>query len=90
MDGLPSADISLFEDFRFDKRGGVLSRWDENGDFVPLEIGSRALDILGVLVERLGDLISRAEIIVARLTGCGGRRRQSERATRGAAPHPRS
>ncbi len=65
MDGPSSADISLFEDFRLDKRGGVLSRRDGNGDFVPLEIGSRALDILGVLVERPGDLTSRAEIIDA-------------------------
>src|SRR5467141_1646562 len=57
--------IFLFEDFRLDRRGGVLSRRDENGDFVPLAIGSRALDILGVLVERPGDLVSRDEIIEA-------------------------
>jgi adenylate cyclase len=63
MDGPSSAKISWFEGFRLDRRGGVLSRRDENGDFVPVEIGSRALDILGVLVDRPGDLISRAEII---------------------------
>jgi DNA-binding winged helix-turn-helix (wHTH) protein len=65
MDGPSSADISCFEGFRLDRRGGVLSRRDENGDVAPLAIGSRALDILGVLVERPGDLVSRAEIIDA-------------------------
>ena len=65
MDSPSSTGISLFEDFRLDRRGGVLSRRDGNGDFVPLAIGSRALDILGVLVERPGDLVSRAEIIDA-------------------------
>jgi TolB-like protein/tetratricopeptide (TPR) repeat protein len=65
MDSPSSTGDSLFEDFRLDRRGGVLSRRDGNGDFVPLAIGSRALDILGVLVERPGDLVSRAEIIDA-------------------------
>src|SRR5260370_22478526 len=62
MDAL-STDISLFESFRLDRRAGVLFRRDERGVFEPIPIGSRALDILGVLVERPGDLVSRAEII---------------------------
>jgi DNA-binding response OmpR family regulator len=33
--------------------------------YVPLAMGSRALDILGVLTERPGELVSRAEIIAA-------------------------
>ena len=33
--------------------------------FAPLAIGSRALDVLGVLVERPGDLVSRDEIMDA-------------------------
>jgi TolB-like protein len=61
----PSADISLFEGFRLERRAGVLFRRDERGVFAPMAIGSRALDILGVLVERSGDLVSRAEIIEA-------------------------
>jgi TolB-like protein len=65
MDAPTSTDISLFEGFRLDRRGGILSRRDEHGFFAPRAIGSRALDILGMLVERQGDLVSRAEIIDA-------------------------
>jgi TolB-like protein/DNA-binding winged helix-turn-helix (wHTH) protein/Flp pilus assembly protein TadD len=63
MDALASADICLFDGFRFDRRGGTLSRRDERGLYVAIAIGSRALDILGVLVERPGELLSRTEII---------------------------
>jgi adenylate cyclase len=59
------ADICLFGEFRLDRRIRVLSRRDERGIFAPIEMGSRALDILGVLVERPGDLVSRGEIISA-------------------------
>jgi TolB-like protein/DNA-binding winged helix-turn-helix (wHTH) protein len=65
MDALSSTESSLFEGFRLDRRAGVLFRQDERGVFAPMVIGSRALDILGVLVERPGDLVSRAEIIEA-------------------------
>jgi adenylate cyclase len=60
-----SADICLFGEFRFDLRHGVLFRRDDRRLFAPLEMGSRALGILGVLVERPGELVSRAEIISA-------------------------
>jgi adenylate cyclase len=64
--GAPSStESSLFEGFRLDRRAGVLFRRDERGVFAPMAIGSRALDILGVLVERPGDLVSRAEIMEA-------------------------
>jgi adenylate cyclase len=65
MEALSSADISLFEGFRLDRRGGVLSRRGEQGVFAPIAIGGRALDVLGVLIERPGDLVSRDEIIEA-------------------------
>jgi TolB-like protein/tetratricopeptide (TPR) repeat protein len=62
----PSAtDIFLFGSFRLDRRRGVLSRKDERGIFVPLSVGSRALSILGTLLERPGDLIMRTKIIAA-------------------------
>jgi DNA-binding winged helix-turn-helix (wHTH) protein len=62
---LGTADIFLFEEFRLDRQGDGLSRRDESGVFVPVQIGSRALDILGVLVERPGELVSKKEIMAA-------------------------
>jgi TolB-like protein len=56
-------DTFQFEGFRLDRRG--LFRRDERGVFVPIAIGSRALDVLGVLVGRAGDLVPRDEIIAA-------------------------
>jgi TolB-like protein len=62
---LATGDIFLFDGFRLDRRGGGLFREDDRGVFAPLAIGSRALDVLGVLVERPGDLVSRDEIMAA-------------------------
>jgi adenylate cyclase len=62
MEALTTAHVVLlFEDFRLD-RGGLSTR-DQSGTFVPVMIGSRALEILAVLVERPGDLVTRDEII---------------------------
>jgi TolB-like protein/DNA-binding winged helix-turn-helix (wHTH) protein len=63
MDALVTADVFLFEGFRLDRRG--LSRCDEQGCFVPVPLGSRALEVLGVLVARSGDLVARDEIMSA-------------------------
>src|SRR5467141_1993464 len=65
MGVLATADIFLFEDFRLDRRGERLSRRDERSVFVPIAIGLRALDVLSVLVERPGDLVSKEEIMAA-------------------------
>jgi DNA-binding winged helix-turn-helix (wHTH) protein len=65
MDALAVGDVFLFGGFRLDRRGGGLFRRDERGVYVPRAIGSRALDVLGVLVERPGDLVSRDAIITA-------------------------
>jgi TolB-like protein/DNA-binding winged helix-turn-helix (wHTH) protein/tetratricopeptide (TPR) repeat protein len=65
MEALAAEDVFLFDGFRLDRRGGGLSRRNERGDFVPMATGSRALDVLGVLVERPGDLVSRDAIIAA-------------------------
>jgi adenylate cyclase len=62
---LATADIFLFEEFRLDRGGDGLSRRDEHGVFVPISIGPRALDVLGVLVEHSGDLVSKEEIMAA-------------------------
>src|SRR5260370_4676121 len=65
MEALAAGDVFLFGGFGLDRRGGGLSRRDERGDFVPMATGSRALDVLEVLVERPGDLVSRDAIIAA-------------------------
>jgi DNA-binding winged helix-turn-helix (wHTH) protein len=65
MDTLATTDVFLFEGFRLDRSGGGLFLANERGDFVAVSIGSRALDILGVLVERAGDLVSKEELIAA-------------------------
>src|SRR5262249_12853902 len=50
---------------RLDRLGGGLFRRDDHGVFVPVAIGSRALDILAALIDRRGDIVSKAEIIAA-------------------------
>jgi adenylate cyclase len=47
MDEPTTADVFLFEEFRLDRSG--LFRRDQSGTPVPVSIGSRALEILGVL-----------------------------------------
>jgi hypothetical protein len=54
MEGLVLCEVFLFEDFRFDRRGGGLFRRDDDGLFTAVAIGSRGLDILAVLIERAG------------------------------------
>lgn len=63
MDAIANREIFLFERFRLDRQGGGLFRADDEGAFVPVTIGSRALDVLSVLVERHGRLVSKDEIM---------------------------
>jgi predicted ATPase/DNA-binding winged helix-turn-helix (wHTH) protein len=67
MDAGSSSDVFLFEEYRFDPRGG-LSR-TENGELRQVSLGSRALAVLAVLVERAGDLVSKDEIMRAAWPG---------------------
>jgi adenylate cyclase len=60
MDELAAA-VFLFGGFRVDRNG--LSRLDQSGTFVPVAIGSRALEVLAALVERPGELVTRDEIV---------------------------
>src|SRR5215467_12674286 len=55
MDVISSPDILLFGPFRFDRRGGFLFRRSEDGCYLPVSIGSRALAVLGVLTQRTGE-----------------------------------
>jgi TolB-like protein len=67
VQALTSADILLFEGFRLDRRG--LFRRDKDAAATPVEIGSRALEVLRVLAARPGDLLSRHEIMTAAWPG---------------------
>jgi class 3 adenylate cyclase/DNA-binding winged helix-turn-helix (wHTH) protein len=60
-----SSEIFVFGDFRLDRAGGGLFRLDDQGAFAPVTIGSRALDLLTVLIERRGDVVSKDEIMTA-------------------------
>jgi DNA-binding winged helix-turn-helix (wHTH) protein len=60
-----SSEIFLFGDFRLDRAGGGLFRRDDHDAFAPVAIGSRALDLLAVLIERRGDVVSREAIMAA-------------------------
>ena len=69
MDALSSSDVFLFGSFRFDRRGGVLLRCNDDGRYLPVSIGSRAFAVLNVLIARPGDLVSRDEIMRAAWPG---------------------
>jgi adenylate cyclase len=60
LDGPGSADILLFEGFRLDRRGGVLYRL---GQAAPIVLGSRTLNLLGLLAARQGEVVSKDEIL---------------------------
>jgi DNA-binding winged helix-turn-helix (wHTH) protein len=63
MDRDGSSDGVLFEGFRLDRRGGVLFRLDQGGVATPVALGSRALNMLGLLVDRKGELVSKDAIM---------------------------
>src|SRR5437868_12681144 len=62
MDALNSADMLLLGTFRFDQRRCALFHLDSGAH---IQIGSRALGVLGVLVEHAGDLVPKDEILKA-------------------------
>ena len=65
MDAFAAEGIFLFEGFRFDQRGGGLFRVDNNCVAVLVPLGARALDVLGVLLARPGEIVSKDELIAA-------------------------
>jgi pentatricopeptide repeat protein len=65
MDAPAKGGVFLFEGFRLDRQARTLFRRDKAGAFVPIAIGSRAPEVLGVLVGRAGDLVSRDELMAA-------------------------
>jgi DNA-binding winged helix-turn-helix (wHTH) protein len=64
MDERGSADILRFDGFRFDRRrGGCLFRLDEAGVAEPVPVRGRGLALLGLLIERHGELVPKDEIM---------------------------
>jgi TolB-like protein/DNA-binding winged helix-turn-helix (wHTH) protein/rhodanese-related sulfurtransferase len=65
MDARTQPEIFLFGHFGLDRRGRGLFRYGDGGSPVPVNIGSRALDVFGVLVDRRGELVTKDEIMAA-------------------------
>jgi TolB-like protein len=65
MEEHAGADVVRFSGFRFDRSHGCLLRQDKDGTFTPVAVRSRALDLLGLLIDRHGDLVSKDEILNA-------------------------
>ncbi|HEY2501789.1 MAG TPA: winged helix-turn-helix domain-containing protein, partial [Mycobacterium sp.] len=62
MDARTSTDSVLFGQFRLDRLRG-LYRLGHAGESASVSLGSRALDVLRVLIERHGELVSKDEIM---------------------------
>jgi adenylate cyclase len=60
-----TSDGVRFGGFLLDRSAGGLFRLNERGERVPVPLGSRALDVLCVLVERSGELVSKQAIMDA-------------------------
>ena len=65
MKALSQGGVFQFEGFRLDRQSRVLFRRDEAGAFVPIAVGSRALDVLDVLLDRAGNLVLRDAFMAA-------------------------
>jgi adenylate cyclase len=65
MDAVTRREIFEFGRFRLDLRAGGLFRVRDERPGEPVALGSRALDVLHVLVSRSGELVSRDEIMTA-------------------------
>ena len=63
MDAASTSDTFRFGSFRLQARGGRLSRLDGHGNWVDFAIGSRALDLLLLLLRHHGEVLSRDEIM---------------------------
>jgi TolB-like protein/DNA-binding winged helix-turn-helix (wHTH) protein/Tfp pilus assembly protein PilF len=64
MDG-PAPEVFLFEGFQFDRAGGCLLKETGSGVAEPLSLGSRAIALLTLLLERRGKLVTKDEIFAA-------------------------
>src|SRR6516225_2143411 len=65
MDAPVEGERLVFGDFRLEPRSGRLSRRDAAGAWVPVPIGSRAVEILRVLLDSPGAVVSKDAIMDA-------------------------
>ena len=65
MDALAEPLTCRFDDFLLDREGRALYRLSTGGKQTVVPIGSRALEILCVLIDRRGEFVSRREIMEA-------------------------
>ena len=65
MDPFASSEVFVFDRYRLDRRRGGLFRESEDGGLVPVPLGSRALDVLTLLLGRCGDLLTKEEIFAS-------------------------
>jgi hypothetical protein len=65
MDTLSLPGTCVFDRFCFDDGRGVLFRRSDDGQLVKINLGSRALAVLGVLVDGSDELVSKDEIMGA-------------------------
>ena len=65
MDARVTGETLAFEGWRFDRQAHLLYRQDASGTRTPVPIGSRAQDILALLLERPGTLVSKEAIMEA-------------------------
>jgi DNA-binding winged helix-turn-helix (wHTH) protein len=73
MVALAGGDVFLFEGYRFDRQAHVLYRRDAADTFAPIAVGSRAIEVLDVLVGRAGELVSRNEFMATVWPATGSR-----------------
>jgi DNA-binding winged helix-turn-helix (wHTH) protein len=69
MDALAPAELLEFEGYRLDRRLGCLLKQEEDGAWRPVALGSRALDVLGILADQQGALLSKDEIMATAWPG---------------------
>jgi DNA-binding winged helix-turn-helix (wHTH) protein len=69
MAGPNPDDVLLFDSFRFDRQAGALFRIDESGRCRIVPLGSRARDLLALLVQRNGDTVTKEEIMAVVWSG---------------------
>src|SRR6185312_337453 len=65
MPGLAEPMLWRFDDLLLDPQAGTLSRVLPDGHATPVHIGARAFQLLCLLVERRGELVSQHEIMKA-------------------------